>query len=145
MDYALRVLTRKDYFEAEMREKIAEHFGAEDAEETINRLKEYGYVDDVKCREMLIVSRIRNGYGIYRIQQELREKGADDDLKDMDDIAKRHNVDAQAVLTEAVRRFLETKKAESDYELKQKCIAHFYRKGHPFRDIEKIIERELEK
>ncbi|MGE4318219.1 MAG: regulatory protein RecX [Deferribacterales bacterium] len=145
MDYALRVLTRKDYFESEMREKITEHFGREQADETIERLKEYGYVDDVKCRELLIVSRLRNGYGMFRIQQELKEKGADDDLNDMDDIALKHHVDREAVVADAVRRFLENKKAETSYELKQKCIAHFYRKGHPFRDIEKIIDREFEK
>ena len=145
MDYALRVLTKKDYFESEMREKITEHFGREAADETIEKLKEYGYVDDAKCREMLISSRLRNGYGIFRIATELKEKGGDDSLTDIDDIAKSHNIDRQQILTDAVARFFETKKADSEYELKQKCIAHFYRKGHPFSDVEKIINRELEK
>jgi len=126
-----------------MREKITEHFGAEAADETIERLKEYGYVDDVKCRSFLISARLRNGYGIYRISAELREKGAEDDLSDIDEIAKANNIDRQAVLKEAVSRFMEAKKADSEYDLKQKCIAHFYRKGHPFSEIEKTI-RELE-
>lgn len=145
LDYALRVLTRKDYFEQEMLEKITEHFGREMAEETIIRLKEYGYVDDVKCREMLIASRLRSGYGVFRIAQELKEKGADDSLEDIDRIAESHHIDRTAVLTDLVQRFLENKKADTPYELKQKCIAHFYRKGHPFSDVEKIINRELER
>lgn len=143
MDYALRVLTRKDYFEKEMFDKIEEHFGREQAQETIERLKEYGYVNDEKCREQLIASRIRNGYGIFRIKQELNEKGVSDDLSDIDNIAEKHHIDRPAILADAVRRYIETKKAETPYEMKQKCVAHFYRKGHPFADVEKIINREL--
>lgn len=143
LDYALRVLTRKDYFEREMRDKITEHFGSEQAEETIARLKDYGYVNDEKCREMLIVSRLRSGYGIFRIKQELSEKGVSDDLSDIDKIAENHHIDRSAILADAVRRYIETKKAETPYDLKQKCIAHFYRRGHPLGDVEKIIRREL--
>lgn len=140
----MRVLTRRDFFESELSDKIKEHFGEEEAAETIAKLKDYGYVDDEKCRRGLIVARLRSGYGIYRISAELRDKGINDDLSDIDDIAADNGIDRENILRDAVKRFLETKKAETPYDLKQKCIAHFYRKGHPLSDIDKIIRQELE-
>lgn len=145
LDYAVRVLSRKDYFESEMFAKISEHFSEEEAAETIIKLKDYGYLDDTRCRKNLIVSRLRNGYGTYRIAAELREKGIDDDLTDIDELAAESCADRLNILREAIKRFLETRKADTPYDLRQKCMAHFYRKGHPLSDIDKILRQELEK
>jgi regulatory protein len=134
------VLARRDFFESEMRAKIAEHFGEEAADETIEKLKGYGYINDETCRKNLIASRLRSGYGKFRIVEELREKGVDADLADMQDIAGERGIDTKAQLAEMVRRFLETKRAKTPYELKQKCIAHFYRKGYSFNEIVDILD-----
>lgn len=134
------MLARRDFFESEMRAKIAEHFGDDTADETILKLKDYGYIDDEKCRKNLIASRLRSGYGRYRIVEELREKGIDADLADMDEIACERSIDTKAQLADMVKRFMETKKAKTPYELKQKCIAHFYRKGYSFNEIVDILD-----
>ncbi|MGE4267700.1 MAG: regulatory protein RecX [Deferribacterales bacterium] len=138
-EYALRVLARRDFFENEMRAKIAEHFGEEAADETIVKLKDYGYINDGSARKNLIASRLRSGYGKYRIVEELREKGVDADLNDMQDIADERGIDTKAQLAEMVGRYMETKKAKTPYELKQKCIAHFYRKGYSFNEIVDVL------
>ena len=139
-EYALRVLSRRDFFESEMRAKIAEHFGEEAADETIEKLKGYGYINDEAARKNLIASRLRTGYGKFRIIEELREKGIDTDLTDMDEIAEERSIDTKARLKEMVERYMETKKAKTPYELKQKCIAHFYRKGYSFNEIIDILD-----
>lgn len=142
LEYAGRVLARKDYSEKELRQKIAEHFGAEEADETISKLKGYGYLDDSRYREMFILSRVRNGYGPYRIQNDLGEKGLESDISDLDDICKKGDIDPRAILRENVVRFLQRKKSGDPYKVKQSCIAHFYRKGHSIDDIKEIIEEE---
>ncbi|MCD8554306.1 regulatory protein RecX [Seleniivibrio sp.] len=143
-EYALRVLARRDFFESEMHAKITEHFGEEAADETIEKLKDYGYINDDSARKNLIASRLRSGYGKYRIVEELREKGIDADLNDMQDIAEERGIDTKTQLAEMVRRYMETKKAKTPYELKQKCIAHFYRKGYSFNEITEILQMETE-
>ncbi|PLX70640.1 MAG: hypothetical protein C0602_03785 [Denitrovibrio sp.] len=145
LEYASRVLAKKDYSERELKKKVAEHFGEEEAEETITKLKSYGYLDDERYREMYIASRVRSGYGPFRISGDLYEKGLNDDLTDLDEICEKSHIDRHEILKENVVRFLNTKKADDDYALKQKCTAHFYRKGHRIDDIKRIIDEELDR
>jgi len=144
LEYASRILSKRDYSEKDLRKKITEHFGAEEAEETILKLKEYGYLDDERYREVYIASRIRSGYGAYRISGDLYEKGLNDDLTDLDEICEKSHIDRHAILRENVSRYMERKNIEDPYELKQKCIAYFYRKGHGLDVVKRIIDEELE-
>lgn len=142
MEYASRVLARQDYSERELKNKISEHFGREEAEETVEKLKGYGYVDDGRFREMFIASRIRSGYGPYRIENELRDKGLNEDVSDLDDICEKSHIDRQDILRNLVLRYMERKKPDDPYKKKQNCIAHFYRKGHSIDDVKRIIDEE---
>lgn len=143
-EYAVRVLSRRDFFESEMRSKIAEHFGEDSADETIAKLKDYGYINDENARKNLIASRMRSGYGSFRIKEELREKGVDDNVTDFDDIADERYIDRKELLRSMVAKYMETKRAKSPYELKQKCIAHFYRKGYSCNEIVAVLNTEEE-
>jgi len=44
-----------------------------------------------------------------------------------------------------VLRFMERKRIDDAYELKQKCIAHFYRRGHGLDMVKRIIDEEYNK
>jgi len=145
LEYAIRVLAKKDYSEKELRNKIIEHFGAEEADETIERLKGYSYLDDERYREMYIASRVRSGYGNYRISGDLYEKGLNDSLEDLDEICEKSHIDRHEILKDNILRFIENKRIEDPYEMKQKCIAHFYRRGHSIDSIKRIIDEELDK
>lgn len=144
MEYAARVLARKDYSEKELKRKVEEHFGSGEAESTVEKLKEYGYVDDGRFREMFIASRIRSGYGRYRIENELREKGLPEGLEDLDEICQKSHIDQHAILKDNIQKFIERKDRGDIYKLKQNCLAHFYRKGHSIDDIKQILEEELQ-
>jgi len=143
MEYASNILAKRDYSEKELRVKIAGHFGSEEAEETVSKLKEYGYLDDTRYREVYITSRIRSGYGPFRITGELYDKGLDDDLADLDEICEKSLVDRKAILRENIQLFLERKSADDKYKLIEKCTAHFYRRGHPLSEVKRIIDEEL--
>ncbi len=136
---------KKDYSEKELRQKITEHFDAEEAEYAISKLKGYGYLDDDRYREMYIASRIRSGYGTYRIANDLYEKGLDDSLEDLDEICEKSHIDRHQILKDDVFRFIERKRIDDTYELKQKCLAYFYRRGHSLDDIKRILDEELDK
>jgi regulatory protein len=145
LEYASRLLSKRDYSEKDLRKKITEHFGAEEADETIVKLKGYGYLDDDRYREVYIQSRLRMGYGPYRISGDLYEKGLDDDLSDLDEICEKSHIDRHAILRDNVRNYLQRKNIEDAYELSEKCKAYFYRRGHSLSDVKKLIDEELDK
>lgn len=145
LEYASRVLAKKDYSEKDLRKKITEHFGEEEADTTVAKLKEYGYLDDDRYREVYIASRVRSGYGSYRISGDLYDKGLNDDLSDIDEICEKSHINRHVILKEFVARFLERKNIEDPYELRQKCTAHFYRKGHSIDEVKRIIDEELDR
>lgn len=145
LEYASRVLAKKDYSEKELKSKISEHFGADEAEETIQKLKEYGYLDDERYREMYIVSRVRSGYGAFRIAGDLYEKGLEDDLTDLDEICEKSHIDRHDILKDNIIRFMQTRKADDEYKLIEKCKAYFYRRGHRLSDVKRIIDEELDR
>lgn len=145
MEYASRVLAKRDYSEKDLKKKIAEHFGWEEAAEAVDKLKEYGYLDDERYREMFIASKVRSGYGAFRISGDLYDKGLNDDLSDIDEICEKSHINRHEILRESVARYLERKMCDDIYGLKSKCKAYFYRRGHGLDVVSEIIERELDK
>jgi len=145
LEYASRLLSKRDYSEKDLRKKITEHFGSEEADETIAKLKYYGYLDDERYREVYIQSRVRMGYGPYRISGDLYEKGLNDDLSDLDEICEKSHIDRHTILRDNVRNYLQRKNIEDKYELSEKCKAYFYRRGHNLSDVKKLIDEELDK
>lgn len=145
LEYASRILSKRDYSEKELKKKIADHFGWEEAEETIEKLKDYGYLDDERYREVYILSRVRSGYGPFRISGDLYEKGLDDSLDDLDEICEKSHIDRTAILRDNIKRYLERKNIEDNYELKQKCTAYFYRRGHSLESVKRILDEELDR
>lgn len=145
MEYAARVLAKKDYSERELKRKVAEHFGTEEADETVRKLKEYGYLNDERFREMYIASRVRSGYGPFRITGDLYEKGLDDDLSDLDEICEKSHINRHEILRDNVSRYLHSKNEEDRYKLAEKCKAYFYRRGHRLDEVKQIIDEELDR
>ncbi|HJV34394.1 regulatory protein RecX [Geomonas sp.] len=76
-DSSLRILSLRDHSEAELRRKLKEK-GYEEAgiEESVARLRELGYLDDVRFARHFASSAIRNGRGYgARLKMELARRG----------------------------------------------------------------------
>ncbi|HJV66387.1 MAG TPA: regulatory protein RecX [Geomonas sp.] len=76
-DSSLRILSLRDHSEAELRRKLKEK-GYEEAgiEESVARLKELGYLDDVRFARHFVCSAVRNGRGYgARLKMELARRG----------------------------------------------------------------------
>ncbi len=83
LNYALRLLNRRDYPEKEIREKLIKKFGEEKSEEieaVITYLKEKRFVDDERYSENYAYFKLKRGYGKRRIEHELKNKGIDEKL-----------------------------------------------------------------
>jgi len=98
LEYALRLLARRSYSLAELREKLAARArNREDAAGVIARLKEYGYVNDRRLAEAFASSRLANeGSGKARVvrdllkrrvAREVAERAASEAYRDTDEAA----------------------------------------------------------
>ena len=83
LNYALRLLNRRDYPEKEIREKLIKKFGDKETQEieaVITYLKEKRFVDDERYSENYAYFKLKRGYGKRRIEHELKNKGIDEKL-----------------------------------------------------------------
>jgi regulatory protein len=75
-DYALRILARKSYSAAEIKQKLNQRAAAiSDVAVVLTKLREYGFADDEKFSETFALSRLRNqGFGRSRVLRDLGAK-----------------------------------------------------------------------
>lgn len=75
-DFACRLLARRDYFTEELRQKmIAKGATPEEAEETIEKLNKFKYLNDDKVLKKFVAEISAKGKGINYLKQKLYEKG----------------------------------------------------------------------
>jgi regulatory protein len=74
--YALRALSARALTAAELREKLLRRAeSSEDVGPILSRLKQYGYLDDVRFAENFSASRLENeGFGRGRVLRDLRKR-----------------------------------------------------------------------
>ena len=81
LDYAAGLLDSRAYPSAALRKKLEDRgYTAEEISQAVEKLKDYGYVNDVSFAEELARRAAESGKGSRRISFELREKGIDKDL-----------------------------------------------------------------
>jgi len=135
LKYALRLLSKKDYFESEMRNKLVKKFEDDDGvEEVIKKLKDLKYIDDNRVTEQFIKSQLRKGYGQYLIKKKLMEKGVDISISEIGAYLSEEE-DLKRRITEKLHKY------HNDYE---KTVAYFYRKGYPYNLIKRLLSEVIE-
>ncbi|MEF3244441.1 MAG: RecX family transcriptional regulator [Caldisericaceae bacterium] len=74
LEYALKLISKRDYSEFEIRRKLNKYTASE-VEETILKLKGRGLLLDEKYAANLIDKCISKKYGFYKVEEVLRSKG----------------------------------------------------------------------
>lgn len=88
-DRALGMLARREHSQRELRARL-EHAGCDEAESeaALGKLREQHYQDDCRFGEMIVRTRVGQGYGPARIRAELRSHGlADPEIRELIDAA----------------------------------------------------------
>lgn len=87
--YAISLLARREHSERELHQKLCRKSELElevgvifndVANTVIERLKDIGYLSNVRYAQMLLRSRYARGYGPLRLQQELQQAGVENEL-----------------------------------------------------------------
>ncbi|WP_457640357.1 regulatory protein RecX [Persephonella sp.] len=76
LSYAFKLLSKKDYFKAELKDKlIRKGFDQEEVEEVIFYLEKNGYIDDIKLKERYKEILLEKGKSPLYIKKKLYSKG----------------------------------------------------------------------
>ena len=104
--YALKILSGRAHSSGEMRQKLRSRAAlAEDADEAMARLKELGYLDDLKFAEGFASSRLTGDrLGRARVIQDLRQRRVAPGLAESAVGKVYENVDESAMIEDWIRR-----------------------------------------
>lgn len=144
-EYALNLLAARAYTERNLRRKLAQRgFSAGESDETIERLKEKGYVDDARyaaefARQRLVVA----GASVRRVEQDLAKKGISREVARgaTEQILEEEPVDTiSAIERIAKKRLLSAGDLES-HVLRRRVFGFLARKGYGIDDINAVLDR----
>lgn len=78
---AMNLLARREHLRSELQIKLHKRFGSDaEVEPVLDQLVEEGLQSDERFVESYIRARAQKGYGPERIRQDLRQKGAEQEL-----------------------------------------------------------------
>jgi regulatory protein len=138
-DYALQLLSKREYSVLELQEKLIKKF-SQDTEKVKKILKEFqkkNWVSDERFTEVFIRNQIlTTKSGPRKIYLKLIQKGIDKNLahkKLKSEFLKKQQQELIHLLAQKKKsEFLRKKKKLSPYELKQKIILYLVRKGYDY-------------
>ncbi len=144
--YALRLLTKRDYSRAKLREKLLQRdYEASEVEETLDELIEKNYLREDYYAEARVKGFMHKGYSPSMIQYRLSEEGCQVTIEFIEHIYSEYRLSSDDQIAELIdkkiRRLPTTQNLP--YEAKQKIVASVARKGHSVSAIFRVLEQVL--
>ncbi len=136
---AFNYLSYSDRFEREVIERLKrEGFTKEEIDSTIEKLKNYGYLNDKRTAEEFIRSRIRKGWGPEKIKIELMRRGVTEDEAEI--LIKKifKDFEEDEIIMKLAEKFLRSGRGEN---LMERLKVFLFRKGFSYDKIIDVIEK----
>lgn len=131
---ALRLLTGRDRSCVELHQRLTERgFAAEEADETIRRCLDYGYLDDHRFAHNRARALMSSGRAVgRRARLELKKHGLDSALIEQAVAAAEEEFAPAGQLQELLRRrYPDYDDSQADNRMRQRIIGYFQRRGFP--------------
>lgn len=139
---ALRTIERSYKTEKEIKDKLLlKEFDDDIIDETLNFLKEYGFIDDSKFVKMFVKDHIRN-QGRNKIKYLLQQKGVDNNLIDEAflNLEKEYELERAYILAE--KKYLSiSKREDDDFKIKNKIIRYLLGRGYDYSIAKDILSK----
>ncbi|MDR2883898.1 MAG: recombination regulator RecX [Deferribacteraceae bacterium] len=142
--YALKLLTRRNYFEAELKSVLLEKFPDEDPEGAIASLKESRYIDDDRVLRSFIRWQIDSGHGQHYIREKLRMKGVTASIQQITTIAIEEELSIDDVIRRLALKYIKGKRKLAPSALTRSCMNYLAARGFEFAASLKIIKEVTE-
>lgn len=128
---ALKLLSRRNYFSAELRKKLAEKgYGEGEVEGALNYVAEHGFINDEEMTSRFIAYKKGRGYGPMAIRFQLKSKG-------VTSVEIPKTDEHSSILDFLNRRYPEWK--SGDLKLRRKIFSALQRRGFSTDAILKIF------
>ncbi len=142
---ALRLLSRRDRSETELRQKL-EQFGFSHSaiDSAVAKCREYNYLDDNRYATERARSLMRTGRGVgSKIRFDLRRRGIDGTTVDRAlEIAEAEFSTDDLLRNQLLRRFPNFNYLTADQREKSRVVGFFQRRGFPLGQIFTILKEE---
>ena len=135
MNRAVKLLTAKQRSVAELRERLLEKAWTnfEIVDRVIEKLKEYGYLDDRKYASDLALSKLRQRpQGKRKLQQSMSQKKLDREIRDEAIVAALEKIPEADLIDRAIEKRLRLKGKPETREETKKFYDHLLRQGFDF-------------
>ncbi|MDR3445727.1 MULTISPECIES: regulatory protein RecX [unclassified Dyella] len=141
-DRAMGLLARREHSRRELRLKLRQKgYEGEEAGEALDRLGEQHYQDDDRFAEMLVRSRVSQGYGPMRVRAELKSHGLSEArIRAVLDAAE---VDWDASALAQLRRRFGSGSA-SDRDEKARRAQFLLRRGFPAATVRSVTHADVD-
>ncbi|HWC98412.1 MAG TPA: regulatory protein RecX [Candidatus Sulfopaludibacter sp.] len=145
-DYALKAVAARAHSIGELREKLRRRAEREeDVDGVLDRLKEYGYLNDKRFAESFASSRLSNEkFGKTRVVHDLRQRRVAPALAEKTVESVYQDVDESAMIEDWIRRKYRTADRETLFQ-EDKDLAGAYRRlsraGFRTSDIVRVLKR----
>ena len=129
---ALRILTRRDHSQAELRKKLTDKgFDSEQVHTTLQRCTELGYLDDARYARTRATSLMNQGRAVgHRILADLRQRGISEELAKQALAAAREACDEDTLLADLMaRRFPDFDDNTAPAKEKRRVVNFLQRRG----------------
>lgn len=144
---ALRILTRQDRSEAELRNKLKQFsFSAAAIDAAVEKCHGYNYLNDQRYALERARAMIRTGRGVgRRVLLELRRRGIDEALvqQTLETVASEFETD-QLLREQLQRRFPNFDFNTADDRQRRRVISFFQRRGFALSELLRILKEDQE-
>jgi len=136
---ALRTLQRRDHTVVGLRRKLEQRkLPTEHIEHALQRVVEWGYVDDERLAPRRVISLQRKSYGPLRVRMKMRDEGFDEDL-----IEHQLNAIEDSVWLDLARDRLHRKFGTPDTldrDTRQRAARHLQSRGFPSGMVFRVLD-----
>lgn len=144
---ALRILTRQDRSEAELRAKLSQYgFSATAIDTAVDKCRHYDYLDDAKYALGRARAMLRTGRGVgQKVLLELRRRGIEEALAQqaLETVANEFET-AQLLRDQLERRFPGFNYHSADQRQRRRVVSFFQRRGFALGEIFTVLKAEAE-
>ncbi len=135
-DRALNLISRRPRSEWELRDYLKrKDYDEETTDQTIDRLRKRGYVNDKEFAQRWIENRrLLKATSKRRLRQELKQKRVADEI--IDEALAEDETDEREVLRELVGR----KRKQTKYQDNLKLMQYLSRQGYNYDDIKNVLD-----
>lgn len=143
-DYAIRILSLRDYSIHKMKQKLKERqCSSEDIEQVIEKLLEYNYLREDEYTRQRMKQLIVKGYANKVIVQKLGHEHLKADISEIEKIRHEQSLESDSQLQYLIEKKLRYKEIPNEFEakmkLKNKVMRFCLSKGYSYSEIQQAI------